>query len=100
MFIRFGLVPKNERSKIFKRGKPIGFEKGVSVYDCAKIRGKYLICLPYNCKECTVDSIHGCLLNHNISGQKVFLVDGRIMGYVSDNDPLIKNVKILKEIEL
>lgn len=98
-YIRFGEIPKNERSGIYAgdAGK-IGEEIGVSCYECIFLDGKYRILLPLN------SNIHSCatlgyLINEYLGGdRKVFLITGIETGKGKDNEPLLKNVKILKEI--
>ena len=47
IFVRFGKIPKNERSRIYNNGDVIiGFEKGVSVYEGIIDKGKIKIILP------------------------------------------------------
>lgn len=42
-YIRFGSIPKNERSGIYRTEEKIGEEQGVSVYDCIVIDGNYIL---------------------------------------------------------
>lgn len=100
-YIRFGEIPKNERSGIYAgdAGK-IGEEIGVSCYECVFLDGRYRILLPLNA------NIHVCAtLGHLIDeylggGRKIFLITGKEIGKGKDNEPLLKNINILKEIEL
>lgn len=39
-YIRFGKIPKNEISNIYRGEVKVGEEKGVSVYDAIKIDGE------------------------------------------------------------
>lgn len=98
-YIRFGEIPKNERSGIYAgdAGK-IGEEIGVSCYDCVCEDGKYRILLPLN------SNMHNCatlgyLLNEYLGGErKAFLITGLEIGKGKDNEPLLKNINILREI--
>lgn len=68
--------------------------------DCIYEDGRYRILLPLNA------NIHVCAtLGHLIDeylggGRKIFLITGKEIGKGKDNEPLLKNINILKEIEL
>lgn len=103
-YIRFGEIPKNERSGIYRGDSKIGEEVGVSVYDAICINGKWRIVLPEKLSSKMANSLHG-LLNNVLQDEwkvetpyEVFLVIGDEIGKGSDNEPLLKNVRILKEI--
>lgn len=76
-YIRFGDIPENERSGIYRgdEGK-IGEEIGVSCYEFIFLDGRYRILLPLNA------NIHVCatlghLIDEYLGGsRKVFLVTG------------------------
>ena len=95
-YIRFGEIPKDEKSKIYFGNEIVGIEPGVSVYEAIKVDNAYYPKLPDNPNANTLSDYFEFLLN---SKQKVYLVIGdrlRINGH--DNEPLIENVKIVKEI--
>lgn len=100
-FIRFGDIPKDERSVIYKGsgdGKYLyGYEIGVSCYHASKIDGKYHIVLSHITKT-TLNTLHS--LYYCFEREKCFLVSGDLVGYGTDGEPLIKNVKILQTINL
>ena len=101
-FIRFGEIPADERSRIHRNGELIvGIECGVSVYDAVKIRGEWKAVLPNPCTECTVDTMHGILLSNvnNESTKKAYIVTGDIVGYGSDGEPLIRNIRVVEELD-
>ena len=101
-FIRFGEIPENERSMIhYAYGDTSkSHEDGVSVYptfwddskklwilDCRNQRGE--------CKDNA--SSHYSRLSHNWT--RAYLVTGDIIGRGTDLEPLLKNVKIIKELK-
>ena len=92
MYIRFGDIPTNERSSIHcgDSGK-IGEEIGVSVYDAVCIDGEWRIVLP---KKMTYST---CVSLSSYVDKEFMLVDGDLVGYGSDGEPLIKNVKEIKK---
>ena len=96
MFIRFGKIPTDGLSTIHYRGYDLGKEIGLSVYNCAFINDKYHIILPVPCSSGTIHSLEGFILYNN--HKKVYLVDGDIVGYGTDGEPLIANVKIVDDI--
>lgn len=97
IFYRFGEIPKNEKSCIWKGEEKIGEELGVSVYEAHKnINGLYSPVLPMPTNTSALDTfLH---LIRYYSGKK-YLVKGDVLPFVgTDGEPLIKNVKILKEL--
>lgn len=100
-FIRFGLIPENEISKIYtSNGDAQQYFKdeiGVSCYHCSKIKNEYYIVLPH-ITDTTLGTLHG--LYYNYKNRKSYLVEGDLVGYGTDGEPLIKNTKIIKEINL
>lgn len=94
-YIRFGKIPINEKSEIYKHDKKIGEENGVSVYYSYKIKNKYHVVLPL---KITKDTISTYQMFREYSNLNVYLVTGDFVGYGNDNEPLIKNIKILKDI--
>lgn len=87
-FIRFGDIPTNERSSIYcgDSGK-IGEEIGVSVYDAINIDGEWRIVMPKKMTYSTCVSLSGFI------DKEFQLVTGDLVGYGSDGEPLIVNVK-------
>lgn len=103
-YIRFGEIPKNERSGIYRGDSKIGEELGVSVYDATYIDGKLRIVLPEKLSSKIANSLYS-VLNNALQDEwqveipyDVFLVTGDEVGKGSDNEPLIRNIRILEKI--
>lgn len=103
-YIRIGEIPEGETSKIYRGDSIIGTEKGVSVYNAVNIKNKWHIVMPIPFKggqghtyECLIHNVTGCHFKIE-QPQKVYLVTGCEVGTGSDNEPLIKNVKVIEEI--
>lgn len=99
-YIRIGEIPADEISNIYKMGVRVGRELGVSVYNAIKIDDKWAIVLPLPIKENQGNTIE-CLIKQVIrdkNSRKIYLVTGNEVGIGSDNEPLLKNIKILKDI--
>lgn len=101
-YIRFGRIPPNERSRIYRGDEIIGEELGVSCYDAAFIDGEWRIIYPNPCKECTVDTLHGLILGccgrNKFDDNDAYLLTGDKVGVGSDGEPLIRNVKVVANI--
>ena len=103
-YIRIGDIPSNEKSKIYKGDSAIGEEDGVSVYNCIKLNNIYHIVMPLPLKEGQgityedlIQEITQCRYEIE-KPRKVYLVSGMEIGKGHDNEPLIKDVKILKDL--
>ena len=99
IFYRFDEIPKNEKSCIWRGDEKIGEEPGVSVYEAHKnINGTYSPVLPFPTNEKAFnDFIHHVAY---FTGNK-YLVTGDLLDETgTDGEPLIKNVKILKKLQL
>jgi len=94
-YIRFGEIPKDEMSGIWHHGVFAGKELGVSVYSCVEINNKYHIIIPLPCSEDTISTLHSFLTD---ADRNVYLVSGDVVGYGSDNEPLLKNIHIINDI--
>lgn len=92
-YIRFGDIPSNERSSIHcgDSGK-VGEETGVSVYDAVQIDNEWRIVVP---KKMTYST---CVSLSAYVDKEFYLVQGDLVGYGSDGEPLIKNVKIVSKL--
>ena len=99
IFYRFDEIPKNEKSCIWRGEEKIGEEKGVSVYEAHKnINGTYSPVLPFPTNEMAFNSFI-CNVKY-FTGNK-YLVTGDLLDETgTDGEPLIKNVKILKKLQL
>jgi hypothetical protein len=103
-YIRIGEIPIDEKSKIHRGDAVIGEEDGVSVYNCIKQNNKYHIVMPLPLKEgqgityeILIQEITQCKYEIEFP-RKVYLVTGEEIGKGNDNEPLIKNVIILKDL--
>ena len=93
IFYRFGEIPKNEKSCIWRGEEEIGEELGV--YEAHKnINGTYSPVLPFPTNEMAFNDF----IEHiaYFTGNK-YLVTGDLLDG-TDGEPLIKNVKILKKL--
>ena len=103
-YIRIGDIPSEEKSSVYRGEVVVGYEDGVSVYDCVETDGLYRIVMPFPLKEgqgmtyeCLIQEITQC--RYEIENPRnVYLVSGIEVGKGNDNEPLIKNVKILKDL--
>ncbi len=97
MYVRFGEIPNDERSGVYHAGVLERKEEGVSVYD-AKIdeHGNVSVCIPLPINRNTLDTFRNLTEYEN---RNCYLVNGEYVGKGSDNEPLIRNVKIIKKIE-
>ena len=95
-YIRIGEVPESGRSSIWRGEQIVGTEAGVSCYNCCKIAGKYRVVVPLISERAT-QTLYG--LAYSIrQGAKVYLVTGKFIGYGSDNEPILRDVKIIEDI--
>ena len=104
IYIRIGEIPKDEKSRIYRGETIIDEEKGVSVYNCFEINGKYHIVMPLPFKrgqgdtyECLIQEVTQCRYKIDDT-RKVYLVTGDEVGKGHDNEPLIINVEIIQDI--
>jgi len=103
-YIRIGDIPSEEKSAVYRGDTVVGHEDGVSVYDCVEIDGLYHIIMPLPLKEgqgityeCLIQEITQC--RYKIENPRnIYLVSGIEVGKGHDNEPLIKEVKILKDL--
>ena len=101
-YIRFGEIPKTEKSKVYRNGdNAIGEEPGVSVYDAVFYDGEWKIIYPNPSTEHTAQDINDFVLDiarNNSFKRQAYLVSGDKVGIGQDGEPLIVNVKIIKNI--
>lgn len=99
-YIRFGEIPIDECSGIYKSGDKIGQEIGVSVYDAICLNGEWRIVLPSNLKMEIGFDLYAFIEEYNRKPQsrKMYLVQGCEVGKGTTNEPLIKDVKIIAEL--
>lgn len=96
-YVRFGDIPDNEESDIWAGDEIIGKEKGVSVYP-AYIDENYNIILgiTFPITRTTLYTLQQII---EYDTRPCYLVTGDVVGNGSDNEPLLKNVKLMKEIK-
>lgn len=97
IFYRFDEIPKNEKSCIWRGEEKIGEEKGV--YEAHKnINGIYSPVLPFPTNEMAFNDF---IYNVKYFTGNKYLVTGDLLDETgTDGEPLIKNVKILKKLQL
>lgn len=99
VYIRFGEIPENGKSKIHLGDYIAGEEAGLSVYEAVKADGEYYPILPENVNENGLVDYFEFLIRRHTTHQKVYLVTGdRIRINGRDGEPLLQNVKVIKEI--
>ena len=98
-YIRFGEIPLNERSGIYKgdEGK-IGEEIGVSCYDVILLDNEYQVMIPLQAKRSTLVTLRRMIEAWEDGKRKCFLIEGKKIGHGSDNEPLVVNIKIVKQL--
>lgn len=96
VYIRFGNIPSNGKSKIYRNGEVVGEEIGVSVFRAVEAFGMYFPVMPKDANpECVFDYFK--FLLH--SELPVFLVTGTELCYEGhDREPLLTDVIKLKDI--
>ena len=96
LYIRFGEIPENEESSVFRGEYPYGKEKGVSVYPAIINKdGSFAIGITLPVTRTSLDTFRALM---EYESRNVYVVTGKYVGKGTDNEPLIKNVKILKNI--
>lgn len=82
---------------VCQRGsEKIGEENGVSVYNAVFSNGRYHILMPHVINRQFMDTLYGFLED----GRACFIVNGSFAGFGSDGEPLLKNVRIIKQIKI
>lgn len=101
-FIRFGDIPENEKSGIYRTGREkIGEEIGVSVYDAIKIDNQWRIIIPTPLTEKGCNDLFNfyyCTYGP-FESRNIYVVTGDIVGKGTINEPLIKNITIIEQID-
>lgn len=96
LYIRFGEIPEDGKSKVHRSDEIVREEAGVSVWRAVENCGCYYPILPDEPNENTISDYFNLLLN---SDKKVYLVTGNeIFIEGADREPLLMNVIVLKEI--
>lgn len=95
-YIRFGEIPEGEKSKVWRGDIAEGELEGVSVYPAIiDSEGRISIGLTLPVTRTTLDTLTHLLAYDN---RDCLLVEGDYVGRGTDNEPLIKNVKIIKRL--
>ncbi len=97
LYYRFGDIPEDETSRIWKIDEYVGKEKGLSVYEAHKNNdGKWMPVLPSSYNGQTLDSFYYYL--RYFRGDKYIVTGDLLEDTGSDNEPLLKNVKIVEKL--
>lgn len=101
LYIRFGKIPIDEKSKVFYNGEYIVKEEdGVSVFDLEYIDDRPRIILPIITTVSGLDCIDGFVRDY-LNGsfkEPIYVVTGDLIGYGSENEPLLRNVQIVRTL--
>lgn len=97
LYIRFGDIPINGKSKIYNGEIEIDTEEGVSVYPAFEDKEGNII-LGLNL-PITKTSLHTQQYLLEYDSRPCYLVTGDYVGKGTDGEPLLKNVRIIKEIK-
>ena len=96
-YLRFGEIPENEKSSFYFNDDVVGEENGVSVYRAIEdADGTLSVCIPIPITKTTLYTFQSIIQYEN---RKCYLVTGDVVGRGSDNEPLLKNVRIIREID-
>lgn len=100
-YIRFGEIPKNEKSNIYRddQGK-IGEEIGVSCFECIQDSdGYYHVIMPANIEAGSANDLSNFVFDWIVRGNcNCYIITGDKVDIGSDKEPLLKNVKILEKL--
>ena len=97
LYIRFGEIPTDEKSKIYQGEIEVGTENGVSVYPAFETSdGDIVLGLNLPITKTTLYTQQHLL---EYDDRPCYLVKGNYVSKDTDGQPLIKNVKIIKEIK-
>lgn len=97
LYIRFGDIPEDFQSKVYRNDTIIRNEGGVSVWNCIESNDMYFPILPKNPNENAVMDYFKLLF----SDKPVYLVTGTPMFLTgADGEPLLMDdIKIIKELD-
>ena len=99
VYIRYGEIPKDGKSKIYFGNEPVGQEPGISVWETYKINNIYFPKLPDNPTENAIEDYFDNFL-HKDKDKKVYLVTGNIINCKGHNgEPLLENVVKIRELK-
>ena len=95
LYVRFGDIPSNEKSKIYHGEDEIGDENGVSVYPAFELNGNIVLGLTLPITMTTLYTQQHLLEYDN---RPCYLVSGDYVGKGTDGEPLIRNISIIKRL--
>ena len=93
VYIRFGDIPKDGKSKVYRSGEVVKEEMGVSVWDCVFANDVPYPILPKGYNETSVSDYIGYLFGN----KEVYLVTGREIGTGAVGEPLLENITVIRE---
>lgn len=97
LYIRFGDIPINGKSKVYNGEIETGIEEGISVYPAFKDKeGNIILGLNLPITKTSLYTQQHLL---EYESRPCYLVTGDYVGKGSDGEPLLKNVRIIKEIK-
>ena len=97
LYIRFGEIPTDEKSKIFRGEIEVGTENGVSVYPAFKTsEGDIVLGLNLPITKTTLYTQQHLI---EYDDRPCYLVNGDYVGKDTDGQPLINNVSIIEKID-
>ena len=97
LYIRFGEIPTDEKSKIYREEIEVGIENGVSVYPAFKTNEGNIV-LGLNL-PITKTTLHTQQYLIEYDNRPCYLVKGDYIGKDTDGQPLINNITIIKKID-
>jgi len=97
LYIRFGEIPTDEKSKIYRGEIEVGTENGVSVYPAFKTdEGDIVLGLNLPITKTTLYTQQHLIEYDN---RPCYLVKGDYVGKDTDGQPLINNISIIEKID-
>lgn len=73
---------------------------GVSCYECICFNNQYRVLLPYRPTRYTCITLHNLYERYFDGDINMYIVTGIAVGYGSDNEPLLRNVKVVKKLNI
>ena len=96
-YIRFGEIPENEQSRVYEDETIIDTLDGVSVYHAiTDENGNISVGLALPVTRTSLYTLQSLIEYDN---RTCYLVEGDCVGRGTDNEPLIRNVKIIRELK-
>ena len=97
-YIRFGDIPENEVSSVWRDTIKVREEKGVSVYDAVMIDDQWRIVLPFPIKKEVGFDLYNFIGGTENGNIPMYLVEGDEVCKGTTNEPLLKNVRIIQKL--